>query len=64
MPEMAHAEFRRRAEWLEDQGIEFTFSNTCQRREHPLWDSETVASERLAPAFERDSDPVASDRHR
>ena len=64
MPKMAHAEFLRRLAWLQDQGIEFSVSSTRQRREHPLWNAATVASERLAPAYEKDSDPVASDGHR
>lgn len=64
MPEMTHAEFKRRVEWLEARGIQFGYANSRQRREHPLWNAETVASERLAPAFEKDSDPIASDGHR
>ena len=64
MPEMTHAEFLARFAWLKARGIEFSVSNTRQRREHPLWNAETVATECLAPAFENDRDPVASDGHR
>ena len=64
MPEMTHAEFRKRVAWLQDQGIAFSVSNTRQRREHPLWNAETVASECLAPAYDKDCDPVANDGHR
>ena len=64
MPEMTHAEFVRRLAWLEDQGIAFSVSNTRQRRVHPIWNADIVASERLAPAFEEDSDPISSDGHR
>ena len=64
MPEMTHAKFQKHAAWLQDQGIEFSVSNTRQRREHQLWNAETVASECLAPAYEKDRDPVASDGHR
>ena len=64
MPDMAHAEFLRRVAWLEDQGVEFSISNTRQRREHPLWNADIVASQCLAPAYDEDSDPVASDGHR
>lgn len=64
MPHMAHAEFLRRVAWLEDQGIEFSVSNTRRRRQHPLWNADTVATECLAPAYDEDGDPVASDGHR
>lgn len=64
MPQLAPAEFQQRLAWLEAQGIEFSISKTRQRREHPLWTADTVASESLAPTFEKDSDPVASDGHR
>lgn len=64
MPEMAHADFLYRVAWLRREGIEFSFLNTRQRREHPLWNADTVASENLAPAYGNDSDPVASDGHR
>ena len=64
MPELKHAEFRRRYHWLRDNRINFYISNRRHRREHPLWDPEAkvIQEEPMAvPAFDDDPDDIADD---